>query len=92
MLMACPVASIVRLPGEVFAIAGSVLLSVIPPLTLKLMVSCPGPCRAGAVGVRSLVVGVVDRCAKAAFGRSPRVVGRVDRYRIAGRMQLRIGS
>ncbi len=41
--MACPVASIVKLPGEGFAIAGSVLLSVIPPLTLKLMVSCPVP-------------------------------------------------
>ena len=43
MLMACPVASIVRLPGEVFAIAGSVLLRMIAPLTLKLIVSWPVP-------------------------------------------------
>src|SRR5271163_430298 len=43
MLMPCPVASIVKLPGEVLAIAGSVLASVISPLTLKLIVSCPVP-------------------------------------------------
>src|SRR5277367_3083480 len=43
MLMPCPVASIVKLPGEVLAIAGSVLASVISPLTLKLIVSWPVP-------------------------------------------------
>jgi hypothetical protein len=43
MLIACPVASIVKLPGEVFVIAGSALLSVISPLTLKLIVSWPVP-------------------------------------------------
>jgi len=36
--MVCPVPSIVRLPGEVFAIAGRALASVTVPLTLKLMV------------------------------------------------------
>lgn len=41
--MACPVASIVKLPGEVLAIAGRVLLSAIVPLTLKLIVSWPVP-------------------------------------------------
>lgn len=40
---ACPVPSIVKLPGEVFAIDGSVLLSMIVPLTLKLILSVPVP-------------------------------------------------
>src|ERR1700722_13514600 len=43
MLIACPVASIVKLPGEAFAIAGSVLLSAISPVALKLIVSWPVP-------------------------------------------------
>ena len=41
--MVCPLPSIVKLPGEVFAIAGRVLPSVIAPLTLKFMVSVPVP-------------------------------------------------
>ena len=36
--MVFPVPSIVRLPGDVFAIDGRVPLKVIAPLTLKLMV------------------------------------------------------
>jgi hypothetical protein len=34
----CPLPSIVKLPGEVFAIAGRLLPSVIVPLTLKFIV------------------------------------------------------
>src|SRR5260221_2036145 len=42
--MLCPIPSIVSEPGELFAMAGSVLLSVIVPLTLKLIVlSVPAP-------------------------------------------------
>src|ERR1700740_2297764 len=43
MVTLCPIPSMVKLPGEVFATAGREPLSVIVPLTLKLIVSVPVP-------------------------------------------------
>ena len=90
MVMPCPVASIVKLPGEVFAIAGSVLPSVISPLTLKLIVSCPVPAAQVLLASEVLLLALLIAARRLHSVGSPRVVGRVDRYRIAGRVQFRL--
>ena len=87
MLMACPVASIVKLPGEVFAIAGSVLLSVISPLTLKLIVSWPVPAAQVLLASEVLLLALLIAARRLHSVGSPRVVSRVDGYRIAARVQ-----
>ncbi len=65
MVMACPLPSIVKLPGEVFAIGGSVLLNVIVPLTLKLIVSLPVPAAHPFTAVSVLAAVIASRRAQA---------------------------
>ena len=59
-VMLCPVPSIVRLPGELFAIAGSVpCASVIVPQTLKRIVSLPVPAAQSPPDVSDLALALL---------------------------------
>src|SRR5271156_602318 len=58
--MVCPLPSIVRLPGKLFAIAGSVpCASVIVPQTLKTIVSLPVPAAQSPPDVSDLALALL---------------------------------